>query len=160
MCQCRRPLLCTTTNSFVPEQYALPNTQMHVRRRARIRMPEITPHPNYMVFFFSVFGSLSGQQVLLTSNICAVQFLALLNAVSCYTHLWGCLLTTSKFKGTGMGIHWEILQLHGALRWYSQPGSKQKIRAQNITIIFFMTRPLIRNYLFSFRSSCTLLLTN
>lgn len=39
------------------------------------------------------------------------------------------LLTASKFKGTSMGVHGEILQLHRALCWYSQ---SERIQSQKI----------------------------
>lgn len=50
------------------------------------------------------------------------------------------LLTASEFKGTSMGIHWEVLQLHGTLSRDSEPErTRQEMKCAKRDIITMIT---------------------
>lgn len=108
---------------------------------ARIKSLKLMPRQNYMLLFLSGVTLCIFRKDLGMSELCVGRCLGCwrdkftlhLSLNVCICCSWACLLTASEFKRTSMGVHREILQLHGALRWYSQSERRShasKVREQ------------------------------
>lgn len=146
MCQCLHGyLLHRHNNSFAPEGHRLSDTPRYIHPHIGCmdKVPETDATSKLHATFFSqewpcvflekIWGRCLNSCVGRCLGCWRDTFTLHLSVSVCVCCSWTCLLTASEFKRASMGVHREILQLHGALRWYSQSERRShasKVREQ------------------------------